>query len=361
MKLTREEARSLLLATVGPRQLPESPDAVLAALREIQIDPLDRIGPNADLVTFARTRTLGRGAIHQAAGFEHFAKEWCLLPPERFPAYRDQARVTPTWRHTRAMKAVDDDVLDAVYAEVDANGPVTAGTLGEHGAIQRRGGAWSGTRKLGTLAMKVLTLRCRLVVVGRERGQRVVDTAERALGDWATRPAERDFFEEGVLERVRSAGLLAQVSGPWWSLHKDARKNGTVDRLLADGRLREVTVEGSSRRYLVDPDALDQEHEDDGRLRILGPLDALLWNRSLVEQVFGFRYVWEVYKPAAKREFGYYVVPLLHRGALVGRLEASVVDGRLRVDRTWDEGGLSMDALSDALGLLAVQLGCAPP
>lgn len=358
MNLTVERARQVLLAAVGPVD-EATPAALLDRLRMVQVDPIDRIGTNADLVAFARTRDAARGAMAATPGFEHYAKEWCLLPPEAFPAYRDQARLTPTWRHTRRMLELTDDVLDAVHAEVEARGPLTPGDLGDHGAFAPRQGAWAGSRKVGTLALKVLALRCRLVVVGRRRGARLYDTPARALPEQADAPAG-PFLPWAVTERVRASGLLALGSGPWWSMIGEARKDGTVAALVADGRLREVTIDGGRRRYLLEPRALDPVLELDDRMRLLGPLDPLIWNRALVEQLFDFAYVWEVYKPAAQRVYGYYVVPLLHRGRFVGRLEGRVVDGRLEVERVWREDpAFDDDALARALADHAARLGVA--
>jgi hypothetical protein len=94
-------------------------------------------------------------------------------------------------------------------------------------------------------------------------------------------------------------------------------------------------------------------------MRILGPLDPLLWDRELVKYAFGFEYVWEVYKPEAQRRWGWYVCPLLHRGQLVGRLEARVEDGVLRVDNLWRQKGVKLDdaALDEALTRHARALG----
>ncbi|MCB9671868.1 MAG: winged helix DNA-binding domain-containing protein [Alphaproteobacteria bacterium] len=359
MNLSREHARRVLLGTVGPRPLPDDPDAVLGALRQIQVDPIDRIGTNPDLVAFARTEGLGRTAIYGAAGFEHYAKEWCLLPPEAFPHYREAAALTPTWRHTSRMLDLPDAVLDAVEADLAAKGPCTPAALDDHGRLPAvQGTAWKGSSRVGTLALKVLALRCRAVVVGRERGSRVYDLPGRALGDHATAEADGPFGRWALVERVRAAGMLSMGSGPWWSMLKATRTDGTLRDLLAEGRLVEVGVEGMRRRWLVEPASLDVEPHADDHLRILGPLDPVVWNRELVEHLFGFRYVWEIYKPADQREWGYYVVPLLHDGHLVGRLEAVAQDGRLRVDRVWREAeGFDDAALEAALDRLAPRLG----
>ena len=81
----------------------------------------------------------------------------------------------------------------------------------------------------------------------------------------------------------------------------------------------------------------------------------MIWDRALVEHVWGFEYVWEVYKPKAKRRWGYYVCPLLHRGQLVGRFEAHREDGGVVVDTVWPEvpGSIDDAAFADAIERLA--------
>jgi uncharacterized protein YcaQ len=141
-----------------------------------------------------------------------------------------------------------------------------------------------------------------------------------------------------------------------------ARSSGLAGEMVADGSLEEVTVEGAPKRPLLAPRGfLDRRvPEVDDRMRLLGPLDPLLWDRELVKSVFGFAYVWEVYKPAKERKWGWYVVPLLHRGRLVGRLEGRVVEKTLLVSRVWRERGSAFDedALDAALVRHALACGC---
>ena len=94
-------------------------------------------------------------------------------------------------------------------------------------------------------------------------------------------------------------------------------------------------------------------------MRIIGPLDSCIWDRKLTSHAFGFDYVWEVYKPAATRRYGWYVNPIMHAGALVGRLEARVEDGVLVVANLWAEPGRRLDrrALRAALARHAEGLG----
>ena len=332
--------------------------AALRDLRLIQIDPIDRIGTNADLVLHARVDLVQRGdwaRLPRGVSFEHDAKERCLLPADQFPRYREQALRTPDWRLTERLKRVDEGLLDAVLAEVAERGPTSPADLTDRGRVRPVDwGGWTSTSRASTMALQVLAVRCRLVVVGRSSaGQRLYDTPERALPDHA-RAAAGPFFEPGILDRVAVMGLLPQASGPWWSVLGPARQGPTVADLLASGRLVPVRVAGSTRTYLALPahlDVADVPVEPDDRMRILGPLDPLLWVRPLVEQSFGFTYLWEVYKPAAQRRWGYYVCPLLHRGRLVGRVEARRTDTGIEVERCW--GTPAPAALADAVERLA--------
>ena len=341
MNLELAHARRVLLAAVGPvASSAATPDALLARLRHVQLDPLDRIGTNADLVAMARS-DLRRGAIHTAASFEHHAKEQCLLPAYAFPHYREEALRRPTWRFTKAMAEVPASVCDGVLAEVAERGPLISRELGDHGRIERDPqGGWASSGKLGTLALRVLTSQCRLVVCGRRGKESVFDLPSRALPEVWDRTPDVPFATWALHERVAAAGLLSLHQGPWWRAIEACRKGGHAGLL-------EVDVAG--RPYLVSPASLEATVEEDDQLRILGPLDPLLWNRTLVEALFGFTYLWEVYKPAAQRRWGYYVCPLLYRGALVGRIEAHVEDGAVVLDRVWWEQEPFVDALDAAL------------
>jgi hypothetical protein len=170
------------------------------------------------------------------------------------------------------------------------------------------------------MALEVLRTRCELVVAGRRGRQKVYDLPERALGHHASAPPPPDVDRWAVLDRVTAAGgLLAESSGPWWSALSGLRLSGLPGRLVEEGALRRVRVKGASRTYLMAPDFLGEaELPDDGVMRVLAPLDPLIWDRALVKAAFGFDYVWEVYKPASARRFGWYVCPLLHQGRARG-------------------------------------------
>lgn len=312
----------------------------------------------------ARIDGLTKGDVYRhllpGHAFEHFAKERCLLPASAFPHYRDQAAETPWWRLSERKKRLPAGVVDAVEEEIRAHGPKTARDLADHGAVEALDwSGWKGTGKATTMALEILWTQCRLVVSERtSRGKRY-DLPARSLGEVA-KEAATDFGRWALLERVEAAGLLALAGGPCWSMLRDVRTSGLPGQLVEEGALEEVRVEGSRRPYLA-PAAFRSRRFDaqDERMRILGPLDPLLWDRKLVQQAFGFEYVWEVYKPEGERRFGWYVCPLYHRGHLVGRLRGKVEAGRMRIDRVWAEDPRSFDltALDACLERHAEALG----
>lgn len=368
--LSRDEARRYLLGHLGlgggMRRGRAGIRETLTSLGCIQLDPLAPIGTNADLVVLARVERVRVGAVYETLlpghAFEHFAKERCLVPADAFPQYRDQAVQTPWWRLGERARRVPAAVVESVYEEVAERGPCTSAELVDRGRVAPIDWhGWTSTSKATTMALEILWTRCRLVVAGRRpEGAKVYDLPSRAL------PAHHDrdavpFDEWGLRSRVQSAGLLARAGGPCWSMLRDVRTSGLPDHLVAEGQLEEVVVEGSARPYLAPRgfrERIGRGHRG-GRMRILGPLDPLLWDRKLVRQAFGFDYIWEVYKPKEKRRWGWYVCPLLHRGQLVGRIEARVREGALVVERLWPEEGhrLDDDALEEALDRHAVACG----
>lgn len=369
--LTTDEARDFLVGHHGLRATRPGPpaDAVRALLRDhrcVQLDPLDVIGTNPDLVAMARIDGLRRGDVfdHLMPGhaFEHFAKERCLLPASAFPYYRDQAVETPWWRGTERHRRVPPEVVADVLAEVAARGPVTAADLEDRGAVEPIDwSGWKGTARASTMALEILWARCEVVVCSRAGNAKRYDVPTRALPSVAHPPAAHPtvngaapepFARWALRERVEAAGLLARASGPHWSMLRDARTSDLPDQLVREGVLEDVVVAGSRRAYLAPAGFRDRRYpDDDGRMRILGPLDPLLWDRKLVAHAFGFDYIWEVYKPAEKRRWGWYVCPLLHRGRLVARIEPAVASGELVTKTLWREDGVPLDeaALRSAL------------
>lgn len=342
--LSRAEARRMLVAHLGlARRVGRGRAgvrAVLERLRCIQLDPLDVIGTNADLVVMARVDGVQRGDVWRHLfprhAFEHFAKERCILPASAFPWYRQQGHAAQThwWRHDERAERVPQKLVAAVLEEVRERGPLTARELTDHGSVEPIDWAgWMGTKKASSMALEILWTVCDVVVAGRtESGAKLYDIPERAFGTFDE--PHGDFRRWALRERAHAAGLLTRAGGAMWSMLSSVRTSPLIDEMLEAGELIDVAIEGTSRRYLAVPSFLEARARYDDRVRLLGPLDPLLWDRGLVHHVFGFDYVWEVYKPAHQRRWGWYVCPLLQRDRFIGRMDA-------QTRKFWWEEGVS--------------------
>ena len=361
--LTRAEVRRRMVAHLGLARVAgrgaRGVRAVLERLRCIQLDPLDVIGTNADLVVMARVDGIRRGDVWRFLfpdhAFEHFAKERCILPARAFPYYRREGHGAQTrwWRHAEREQRVPRELVEAVLQEIRECGPVSARELTDHGSVAPIDwSGWKGTAKATTMALEILWTRCDIVVAGRtESGAKLYDVPK-----WKGEP-EEPFAPWALRERVHAAGLLTRAGGSMWSMLSGVRTSPLVDEIVERGELVEVTIEDSPRRYLAVPSFLKARAVYDERVRILGPLDPLLWDRDLVRHAFDFDYVWEVYKPAPQRKWGWYVCPLLHRDRLVGRIDARIEGRRLVVNRLWLDDRALRPAVRVALERHAEQCG----
>lgn len=367
--LSPRDARTFLVGHHGLRTIAhrgfEGVRALLAQMQHIQLDPLDPMGTNADLVALARVDGIAKGDVYRALlpgyAFEHFAKERCLLPASAFPFYRDRFAGSHWWKAVHREQRLPPGVVDLVFHEVRERGPASARELRDHGRVVPIDYAgWKGTGSATSMALEVLWAHCRVVVCGRDaRGAKRFDIPERALPQVASAPSG-DFARWALLTRVEACGFLSRKTSAAWSILDDVRKTDLPERLVAEGLLEEISVAGSSRVYLAPAGFRDRAYpRSDARMRILGPLDPLLWDRALVLSAFGFEYVWEVYKPKEQRRWGWYVCPLLHRGALVGRLEGSVDGEVLHIRNIWRERDAAFDetALAKALARHAKACG----
>jgi uncharacterized protein YcaQ len=243
--------------------------------------------------------------LYEREVFEHWAKEKCILPGSTFPVYRNFARANPWMRTPDRLRELTADSVESVFAEVAANGPLSPRTVSDQGRVGPVDlSGWKVTSKVATMALRLLTTRCRVVTAGRVGNLKLYDLPERALPSSAGIESAETFGRSTLLERVEASGLLSLKAGPWWSTLSGVRKSTLVEELVRDGVVELVQISGGKTLYLAPRGWRERfsrrDHEDDGKTRILAPLEPMIWNRELVSHIFGFDYVWEVYKPSAK-------------------------------------------------------------
>ena len=202
--------------------------------------------------------------------------------------------------------------------------------------------------------------------------QRRFDLAERVLPPVCLTREDRGgeaFVDWYVLRRLRCVGLLWDRRGGAWQgyvVSDERQRKAALERLSERGEVIECRVENRRERFYMPSEARPMLDAAPRRpaVRFLAPLDNLMWDRDMVEALFGFRYRWEVYTPVAKRQYGYYVLPVLYGSRFVARFEPMPVAkaGRLEVKSWWWEDGVKpgaamLNAVEAALGRFAAFLG----
>jgi uncharacterized protein YcaQ len=265
--------------------------------------------------------------------FEYWAHEACLLPVELWPHCRSTMAAGGHWGiHDRALVEYAD-LVEPVLERIRTEGP-----LASRAFEGDRVGTDMWSRKPAKAVLEALWDRGVLVVAGRESFQRRYELAERVIPRAvfeAPTPDEDETLRTLALLAVRARGALTEpaIREHWRLKGGRARLHHHVLALVDEGLLREVHPDDGGPPFYVDAEA-----ELDGGPAppvLLCPFDNLLWDRPLLERLFGFRHVIEVYKREHEREFGYYVLPLLAGDRIVGRadLKADRSEGVLHVRR----------------------------
>jgi hypothetical protein len=319
VEVTRDEARRI---AVRAQLLDGSAKGVLDTvrrLRYLQLDPISTVAPPQHLVLFSRLGSAyDRAELDRLLWEERQLIEWraFLYPSEDLPYLRARMRR----RTPRGLEYIKENAAFRRYVlrELDRRGPLLSREIETHSSMNLDRHDWWGTRKVG-LMLEVLAARGEVAVVGRRGKQRVWDLAKR-------------WYPES--ETVT------------WA---QAEQHAEDRRWRALGVVRDKRMDS----WLAHPDATDGPVPD--RATLLSPFDRLIHDRDRTEALWDFFYRLEMYVPKAKREHGYYVLPLLVGDRLVGRAEP-VFDAKsrtLRVLGAWGE----TDRLPEALDDLAAWLG----
>ena len=373
IRLSIDAARALLLAAQGldrrPRRKATRAD-VLAAIRRmgaLQIDTIHVVARSPYLVLWSRLgayepRWLDE-LLAERAIFEYWSHEACFLPIEDYPLYRHRMLDPHSmgWKYSHGWIEKHPEQAERVLRAVREGGPVRSADF------ERRDGkgtaGWWGW-KPEKRALESLLTAGELMIARRENFQRVYDLRQRVLPGWddARVPPHGQAQRALALKAVRALGVArARWVADYFRMAK--RETPAVVRALADeGELITVDVEGWKEPGYVHPEnrALAAAAAA-GEVRptlttLLSPFDPLVWDRARAVELFGFDYRLECYTPAPKRRYGYFTLPVLRRGALVGRLDAKAHrrEGVFEVKALYLEPGVraTRGLLADVAGAL---------
>ena len=330
-ELSRTDARRIAVrAQLLDATRPVTLHDVVRDLTLLQIDPVAAVAPNAELVAWSRLGSGYSPAELAAALAERSLLELraMIRPAEDIALYRaDMARwdtaergELPGWRASqrdwvRANDACRRDILKRLAAE----GPLPLRELPDTCAVPWRSSGWTNDRNVAKL-LEFLVLRGEVAVAGRRGNDRLWDIASRVYPDTPAPPAgeSRRLRDE---RRLRSLGI-ARARGP----------ECPVEPVDVGEAGEPAVVAGVRGTWRVDPAQLGRPF--DGRAAVLSPFDRLVHDRKRMTELFEFEYQLEMYKPAAKRRWGYFALPILYGDRLVGKLDATAdrASGVLRVD-----------------------------
>jgi uncharacterized protein len=365
--LSAEEARGLALRAQGfgdPSMV--EPMDVLERLGAIQLDSVNILARNHLLVPFARIGPYSTADLHasiytERRGFEYWGHMASWLPIHEYRYFLPRmARMREStrgwWGRIRAEHA---EIYPVVLDRVRAEGPLGAAAFDDPRG--GRGTWWDW--KPAKLVLEDLLDQGLLMCTARTPGfARLYDLTERVLppGLDTSEPSQTEASRHLLLRGLRALGVAtANEMADYYRLKPGQDLKAGLGALRAESDVVEVDVEGWRAPAYATLAALEGELSvPEHRPTFLAPFDNLLWQRDRVERIFGFRYRVEIYVPQPKRQYGYFVLPLLAHGQLGGRADLKLdrKAGVLRVLGLWLEGGEPPEAQS-ALEDLARYLG----
>ena len=378
MSLKRDEARRLALQAQGFYDpVPARPTR--AALRRVldritlfQLDSVNVLVRSHYLPLFSRVGPYPLQMLREAAWgpgakrllFEYWAHEASLIPLALRPLLiwrMQRARAgRGMWARMRTMGS-KKRFVESVRRRIEDDGPATASSFEDARGSGSLWG-WSDVK----IALEYLFWAGELTSATRTASfERVYDVPERVFSNeilCAPVPAEKEAHRQLLLLAIRAMGVATERDlRDYFRLDVDDARTA-VQALLDEGRIEPVAVDGWKSKAFILPGTKIPRREP-FRAALLSPFDSLVWNRERAHRIFDFHYRIEIYTPAHKRIHGYYVLPFLLDGRLVGRidLKADRERGVLQVKGEHYEAGVdraeTRAALKEQLGALAGWLG----
>ena len=316
-QLSRQDARRLAIkAQLLERDRPDSLLTVARRLTLLQLDPVSAVAPSADLVAWSRLGSAYsledlRKAVDERQLIELMA---LLRPAEDLALYRGRMAVWPGtgelkgWQvQIRDWVLANDRCRRDILARLRADGPLQSRELPDTCDRPWASTGWTNNKNI-TKLLDFMVARGEVAVAGRKGRERLWDLAERVYPDHPVVPAE-EAVRERDRRRLRALGI-ARATGAEFP----------VEPAVVGEAGEPAVVEGVRGEWRVDPSYLGQPFA--GRTALLSPFDRLVHDRGRTLDLFEFDYQLEMYKPAAKRRWGYYALPVLYGDRLVGKVDA---------------------------------------
>lgn len=362
--ITKEEAKNFLVNYQGLSKLQEGKLSIENYIKKvgcIQFDPLNVVGRNPDLVMQARIKDYKPKMLEELLYSDRFLvdgwdkmmsiyhmNDWPYMKRIR-DAHADEN--ISVMRHRGTLEALN--YLEKVKEILKEEGPKFSREINLSGVEK---GRWS-SNKYSNIALDHLFHIGEVGIVKKHNSQKCFDVIENILDKNVLETNESFISEDAFIKwyikrRIASVGMLWSRNGGGWLGHFifDKKKRAyLLEMLVEEGDLSQVSIEGiDDMFYVLKEHSIDLKHVEKSEMkevRVLAPLDNLLWDRGLVETVFEFKYSWEVYVPESKRKYGYYVLPVLYGDNIIARFEPlkSAKGTPLQIRKWWWEEGVEIN------------------
>jgi hypothetical protein len=361
-RLTKAQARRIAVrAQLLDAPRPTDLVTVVHRLTLLQIDPTAAIAPSADLVAWSRLGSAYEPAhLRQALEqdrtlFEHNA---LVRPMSDVGLHLAASRTSRSHERTHAWIRDNDRFRRDILELLGRSGSLTSRDIPDTCVVPWASTGWTNNRNV-TQMLEFLMMRGEVAIAGRVGRERLWDLPERVYPADVVVPPVEEAQRLRNERRLASLGIARQKSTAMPIEPVDVGETGEP-----------AVVEGTKGEWRVDPTALDADFE--GRTALLSPFDRLIYDRRRAQELFDFEYTLEMYKPAAKRRWGYFALPVLHDDRLVGKVDATAdrTASVLRVHAIHEDVGFTrpmtravqaeLDDLASWLGLAAVESAAAP-
>jgi uncharacterized protein YcaQ len=356
--ISREEARRFLAQY---HFKPTNLAGVIDRLGTVQYDPLNPVGRNTDLVFQARipgyqVDDWQKAAYSDRIIYDAWDKQACLVPMSDWPM---RALVREKFRpyHDREILQAEAEGAARILATIDEQGPLSSLEFEDRERFGEAG-SWYGSTRTKRI-LRSLWACGELVTHHRKGGRHYYDRPSRVIPvqHYALPPLldEAAYYRWIILRRYKAVGILRPTAEAaiWSACNEAPKRKLALAQLVEAGLLTQLQIGELPGPYYAPTSALKLLDEPDSSPRVIfmGPLDSLLWDRKSVLQIFDFDYVWEVYKPAEQRKWGYYILPVFFGDRFIARVDSRLEKGTWIISRWWWEPDIVPDDdLLEALG-----------
>jgi uncharacterized protein len=337
-EITPQTARRLAIAA---QHLSGSQEAMLPMIRRLgclQIDPTSAVARSHTLVLWSRLGAYDNAEFerlmwHERHLLEYWAHAASVVLTENYPLHRIQMRQgtadTSSWGHRLREWVKENDALrQHVLNELEKRGPMQLKDFEGHELVTKswQSSGWTMGRNVDRM-VDYLWTRGEIMVAGRKGTTRLWDLAERVLPSWTPRDEldNQEIVKRALLIALRAMGLATAKQINYHFIRNNyPEKEQLLSVLEQAGQIERVKITGDANDYYVGDVPLLEKILAGAwqpRTTLLSPFDNLICDRTRTETLFNFKFSLEIYVPKHKRQYGYFVMPILHGDQLIGRID----------------------------------------